>query len=218
MAVRALGELAIIVVGVLVAFQVEDLRNGREARNQEVAALNALELDLGETLTRLESDISRQAGSIDAQSVLLDVADGQLPMLAPDSMAYLVFQAMVFQRLEAVTGSYDALVSAGDLRLIRNDSIRASLASLFGSMGDGYEDEDMSTLFRNAYMMAMSNTSTLRSATGDRLTERLNLSGRPPSADYNALLGDRLFVTALAAMAIAEGGQLAYCLRFPTCG
>ena len=207
---RALGELLIIIVGVIIALQFEDLRDQRELRSQEEAALGALKGDLLEMLDRLEGNIRRQDAYLEAQRTLLEISEGRLPAPPADSLALLNARAFLNQRFEPVTGSFDALVSAGDLRLIRSDSLRADLASLYGYIGGGFEDEDINTLVRNEYFMAIGRTMSLRSATGDYFNGWIELTGSPPAADLDLLLEDDGFLTALTAMALTEGGQLNY--------
>jgi hypothetical protein len=211
--IRVLGELSVIVLGVIVALQVEGLRDTRDEQSREREAMVALSSDLEETRTRLENDMARQGRSIRAQRRLLAFADGERPLPASDSLGLLISRAIIFQRLEPVRGTYDALVGSGELRLIRSDSVRASLAALFGLMGDGFEDEGLSTLLRTEMLMAVSETAPLLKVSG---SEFRAVVGRPPNDDdapYEALLNNATYISALMSVAATEAFQMSYFRR-----
>ena len=207
---RAVTEFVVIVVGVLVALQFEEWRDEREAQSRGRAAVVALRADLAETLARIEGDIRRQNRTLEAQRQLLQLSEGSADLPPPDSMAALVTRAIMYQRLEPVTGSYDALVNAGDLRIIPDSELRSELAALFAVMGEGYEDEGLSMALRMQMIAALANTSDALAVTGSALRGPLGLPPGGRTAEYRALLDDPSYITMLMMVMLAEKYQLDY--------
>ena len=207
---RVIGELLIIIVGVVMALQFEEIRDERDERIAERQALVALRADLAETLSRLSGDMRRQQETLDAQLRLLTIAEGAEPPPQADSLGLLVGLSIRFQRLEPVSGSYDALVGAGDLRLIRNDSLRASLAALFGALGEGYEDEELSTALRAQTLMAASGTAPLAQVTGAAWRAMVGLPAHDELATYRDLLDEPRFMSGIMGLSLAETNQMRY--------
>ncbi len=73
---RAIGEIAVIIIGVLIAFQFEDWSGERELREQETAQLYALHADFIENVKRLQGVIDRQEVVVGSQTQLLGIIHG----------------------------------------------------------------------------------------------------------------------------------------------
>lgn len=119
---RALAELVLIIGGVLIALALDAWREERHERQQEVAYLQQLLLDLQETEERLQVSIAGDSGQLDQIRRVLDRAfRGPLP--PPDSLAL----PTGYEQFRPLTGTQMTLVQGGDLRLLRSDSIRFKL-------------------------------------------------------------------------------------------
>lgn len=210
MAGTAIAEVAIIIVGVLLAFQVENWRADRDSREQEKAQIAALHADFLQNSARLEQVIALQEGIVDAQSRLLRIAYQIDPRPADDELVRVVTKAQSFHRLKAVMGAYRSLVSSGDMRLLRNANLRAALAEFADTLGDGYEDEEVATLLRVQMFAGMSQTidvlSTFSASYGgfEWLSE---LELRP---DFDALFDNQDYLNHIAILSVAERGQLRF--------
>ena len=110
--------------------------------------LEALRVDMHDNLTRLDLLIKDQIDLLGTQRQLLRVIHGVDPTPSSAEVGRLIYQSRRFFRLEPVTGAYDALVASGDLRLVGSKDLRAALARFYGHAARGYEDEELSTLYR----------------------------------------------------------------------
>jgi hypothetical protein len=138
---KLLGELMVIVVGVLVALQVDRLRVSSDSATREAAQLQALQADLTATHDRLSATVLRQRRTVESGRALLRVMDegAQVPA---DSVVQLFTYASVWYGVQPVTGAYDALISSGDIGLIGNPDLRRRLAELSGDLAAGFEDHE----------------------------------------------------------------------------
>jgi hypothetical protein len=141
-AARFLAEFALIVVGVLVALQVESWRDGRTEAARESEQLAALESDFLVNRDRYAETIADQERMMKHSAELLRLLARQTEV-SPDSMARLVlYGALSWYEVEPVTGAYDALIASGDIGLIRDAGLRRELAEFFAELDAGFEDHE----------------------------------------------------------------------------
>ena len=207
---RAIGEIAIIIIGVLIAFQFEDWRGERELREQEIAQLYALHADFTENVNRLQSVIDQQEEVVVSQTRLLRIIHGNQERPNEGALQKLVTDSFMFFRLEAVLGAYQSLVSSGDLRLIRDQRLRAAIAEFAGTLGDGYEDEELGTQLRVRLISEMSSSTELLAVLEPGFRARGSLPDSSYGPDFDALLDNRAYRNHLTILTFIESGQLRF--------
>ena len=207
---RAIAEIAIIIVGVLLAFQVENWRMERDSRDQEAAQLAALRTDFLENISRLREVIALQKSVVDAQSRLLRIANQLDPRPTESELGSVITEAQSFYRLKAVMGAYQSLVSSGDLRLLRNSELRAALAKFADTLGDGYDDEELGTLLRVQMFASMSKSINVLSTFSADYGGFEWLSELSLGPDFESLLGNQDYLNHIAILAVAERGQVRF--------
>ena len=123
-----LVEIAIVVLGVVIGFQVTAWGQARSDRAKEQTYLRQLAADLLET--------QREAVRVDSIITPADRAGAALfhtytlPETPPDdSLAQWMFDAFRWEVLYPVTGTAEALVATGDLGLLRDDSLRTAVTA-----------------------------------------------------------------------------------------
>jgi hypothetical protein len=144
---RALVEVGIVTVGVLVAFALNAWWTERIERRQEQAHLRALISDVEWNLGALREFIGRQERVSEATAELLEIA-----LNTPDAPAArveaLVGPVFTSARFEPVTGAYDALLNSGGLTLVRETALRASLATFAARLEDRYAERFADELYQ----------------------------------------------------------------------
>lgn len=197
---RVLGDLIVIVAGVLIAFQVENWRENVQARQREQAQLVALAADFEENAARLRDAESFQRRALRAYGRVLAIGNGDAPMPPADS-AYRDFRHIrQFARLEPVTGAYDAMVSSGDLRLLQSQELRAELAAFAGAAGDGYEDEGLAELLRAEFTLLGARTVPMGRMTRGLGTvesfgdDEIQYETQDPQIDFEPLFTDQTYL------------------------
>ena len=136
---RPLGEIAIVTVGILIAFALEAWWDGREKAAQEQVHLRALASDLQQNIGELKTLIEREKEVMTSSQELLKLARVQQPgeTARLEELFYQVFNSA---RFEPVMGAYEALVNSGGLTLIRDESLRAALAEFAAKVGGQYAE------------------------------------------------------------------------------
>ncbi len=124
----ALGEVVLVVIGILIAVQLNGVKEQRARNAQEHAILT-------EMLSNLRMDSLDMAGNIDRNMKVLNAANAvirQLDERIPwnDSMAYHYGHIGSGSLVAPVLSSYENMKSVG-FDLIRNDSLRSMIHKLY---------------------------------------------------------------------------------------
>jgi hypothetical protein len=170
---RSLGELALIVVGVLLALGAESLWSERADRAREQSYLEQIAADARENGRRLEDAIVVERGLIEGSRAALLALDAAGRVHAADSVdAWLNLRRSSFL---PVTGAFRALINAGDLELVEDPGIRAALIDASDTFASSMEDLrvlDAASLDLLRDLVALSFRHTVRDAEGSRLNVR----------------------------------------------
>jgi hypothetical protein len=138
-------EVALIVVGILIAFALDAAWDNRSRRIAESALLSSLRSETEHNLRELAQEDASRAIALDAARELFARAG---PIAQPEP--YVELEAQLLQiaeganTYEARTGTINSIVQAGKLDLIRSDSLRMAIASWQEQLRDVREEEDRS--------------------------------------------------------------------------
>ena len=121
-------ELAIVVLGVVIGFQVTSWGQEQANQDKEQTYLRQLSRDLAET-ERLADDLARKMVPLERAPRRLAQAHF-LPEPPPrDSVVAWTSVAPAYWEISPVLGTAEALVSTGDIGLIRDDSLRIAITA-----------------------------------------------------------------------------------------
>lgn len=125
-----LREFAIIVAGVLAALAAQALWEGRQEQKRERDYLRQLLADTRENLRRIDAAIQVDSSAGAVTRRVSDALYGPGTMPRPESLiTWFATGTFSSSNLEALAGTYGALQTTGDLRLIRTDSLRAAIVA-----------------------------------------------------------------------------------------
>lgn len=146
----ALGEIILVVIGILIALQINNWNENRKAANEEVKILNALQADFIISKKRIEETIIMQSRVMNYSKILIEIHErGDINEILYfdthlDSLDKLNSYGISWYRAEPVTGAYNSLTSAGKIDLIQNGSLRSLLAQFIADYESGFEDQEAS--------------------------------------------------------------------------
>ncbi len=127
--VSAVAEFGLIVVGVLVALLAESWWSEREDREAERQILVDAVAEFRENLEILDADIAKNSVVIDTLLEIENMSDTRLLALTDDEASELfAIEKQIDAAFDPAMGSIDALVRSGDIRLIRDRTLRHHLA------------------------------------------------------------------------------------------
>lgn len=141
----AIGEIILVVIGILIALQINNWNEKRKQQLQEHKILVSLYSDFEESKNRLLESMDMQKNVVRKSSELIDIYEGKKAKPINDSiMNYILYGAYGWYRPELLTGAYDALVNSGNSELISNDKLTKMLAEYFSIVNSGFEDQETS--------------------------------------------------------------------------
>ncbi len=124
----ASGEIILVVVGILLALQIDNWNNNRIDRVSELSILEEIHANLTLDLEDFEINLMHFQTRVISNRTLLDVinSDGAYH----DSLGYFYFYLRLFPHFTPNLSGYLMLQSRG-LDIISNDSIRKAISSLY---------------------------------------------------------------------------------------
>ena len=138
----AIGEIALVIIGILLALQINNWNQGQSDRKKEVTILKELQKEFEENSIRYAETIKRQASALKStQSFLLCLEKKDLNYKR-DSIARFIFTGPFnYYRAEPVLGTYQSINASGDISLIQNALLKSKLAAFSSEISQGFEDE-----------------------------------------------------------------------------
>ena len=126
-------DLLIVIVGVFIGIEMANWNQARQDRVEERRYYGQLLLDLRADLETLERAEARADRHDEAAQLVLDRLGGKLPQQAsPGQMAKAIQLAGFIYIPHAARGTYDELISTGNLGLLRNAQLKSHIAHYYG--------------------------------------------------------------------------------------
>ena len=124
----ALGEILLVVIGILIALQVNNWNENRKERETERMILQEIRENLNIDLDDFDSNLSHFKNQAISSRVLLETIEENRAY--HDSLGYYFGYLRVFPHFTVKTSGYRLLQSEG-LGIIQNDSLRQSITDLY---------------------------------------------------------------------------------------
>ena len=178
----AFGEIVLVVIGILIALQINTWNENRKAANEETTILRALEADFKVSKARIVETMKSQKRVLDYSKILIEIHEEQNEKefeyfdIHLDSLDHLIGYGTSWYRTEPVTGAYNALISAGKVDLIKNEELRNILAQFSADLESGFEDQD-NTMKYLQHLVTIHSKFTLK-ISSKKFRDVLNLSPR----------------------------------------
>jgi len=125
----AIGEIVLVVIGILIALQINNWNENRKERNKEINYLKNLKVDLENEILNSEEFVAYHFRKVQACSKLINEGT---PTNIKEVQVYTDTYETVFDWKDFVpnNNTFKELLSSGNLSLIKNDSIKNGLLEL----------------------------------------------------------------------------------------
>ena len=128
------GEFFVIVVGVLVALWVDQLREARDNAELEVEYVESFVVDVEADLAQFDEAERWMRRQESAAATVLALYDGSPPTEDPDDLAWAV-ETAGWQFFPSITrNTIEDLRSTGNFRLIRDPALRRAIAAYYRTL------------------------------------------------------------------------------------
>lgn len=125
----ALGEIALVVIGILIALYLDEQKDYREDRRQERIYLVELQRDLERNLEELDRVIAKSGKILKACDSVISYSQRAPEEVPEDSLLVFMGDLMGYTKHMTRQGTIEDLLGSGKLDVIRNDSIRRAVAT-----------------------------------------------------------------------------------------
>ncbi|MEL0456618.1 DUF6090 family protein [Flavobacteriaceae bacterium SZ-1-7] len=125
----AIGEIILVVIGILIALQVNNWNINRLERKSETKYLKNIKIDLEKDIINLDYQINQRKKKDSIFSILIRQINGA-PINDMDQLASNVFFTLMEDRFTPNNSTYSELASSGNLNIITNDTIKQLLLNL----------------------------------------------------------------------------------------
>ena len=125
----AIGEILLVMVGILLALQVNNWNNERSNRALEVKYLKGIKADLQMDLINLKTFIDDKELKYLSAVQLLEMKDPQT-VSELDALDSIIWDVFAWIRYNQSTNTLDELIGSGNLSLIKNDSIKTMIQNI----------------------------------------------------------------------------------------
>ena len=128
----AIGEIFLVVIGILIALQINDWNEGRLAKIEEKRILRNLHQEFEKNKTLLESCITRNQNAFQSMKQIMDLIGGDRPMEFQGNTGEPVFDRLLFFSFEHLNyfpsqHSLNELTQSGKMQYLRNDRLKSLL-------------------------------------------------------------------------------------------
>ncbi|MDW7690221.1 DUF6090 family protein [Flammeovirgaceae bacterium SG7u.111] len=133
----AIGEIALVVIGILIALQINNWNEERKAKRLEIELVEEVSTGLKSDLADVELNLNTLERRIVNQSKLIDWLENDQPF--HDSLSFYLKNMYSYSFFSVNEGPYETLKQYG-MRRIKNDSLRNQIANLYDIVYPVYID------------------------------------------------------------------------------
>ena len=127
---NALGEIALVVIGILIALQINNWNEWRKGRELEEYYLHQLRQELEYNLDMADNGIQRQVRNHTDASLLLAVIEGDTIISDSKVLAFAIERTGFYYRVDYINNIWNELNSTGHIALIRDNELRRELVDM----------------------------------------------------------------------------------------
>ncbi len=140
----AIGEIILVVIGILIALSINNWNENRKDRIKETAILKELNKDFNNNLLQFENVKTVHSNSLKSAEKFKMYINHSDVLAVKDSIAKYYFLAFNGVSYNPSNGVVESLISSGDYQLIKNDTLRNYLISWKDVLLDYLEEEEVS--------------------------------------------------------------------------
>ncbi len=122
----AIGEILLVVIGILIALQVNNYREGQQTKARETAFLHGLRSDLLLNFDELERSIDRYSRATRSAEVMISYFEGA-PITNTDSLNFHTMEVLGWNPFIRNNSTLREMISSGSLGILSDDSLKNEL-------------------------------------------------------------------------------------------
>jgi hypothetical protein len=145
----AIGEIALVVIGILIALNINNANEYKKERAQEQLVLRQLRGEFQDNMEQLDQKIAMRVGMMKSAKQLLDLIDHP-DLRTKDSVDILIARTLPYTTFDPIIND---LNSSGEMRLLENPALKQALTRWSSNVKDVMEEEEIWKYYRNEIYM-----------------------------------------------------------------
>lgn len=136
------GEIILVVIGILIALQIDTWRERQKQHQQEVYILNRFVADLNKDIKQFDNHIvkvKKRLSNIDSIAKMLENPE----KVDKRRFVQLQFELMIDDYFIPARGTYDEGVSSGKLTYIKNDQLREQIFNYYAAISSSRDNDNV---------------------------------------------------------------------------
>lgn len=125
----AIGEIILVVIGILIALQINNTNESKKQRSRELHYLSNLKTDLKLNIAHLDSYIATREKAINSANTIIEHYEGK-PIEDLEEFNVHTVNIYTWQKFTQINNTFQELMNSGNLALISNDSIKNILLNM----------------------------------------------------------------------------------------
>jgi hypothetical protein len=131
--VYAIGEVVLVVLGILIALQIDNWNENKKTRNTEQQYLLALQEEFSFNKGELESIMNRNKLNFDSALRILDNTGPENPQITEEEFGRLLRSSLSYEtQFDPNQGVLDEIISSGKLGMFSSKELKFALSSWSG--------------------------------------------------------------------------------------
>jgi len=139
--IYAIGEIVLVVIGILIALQINNWNEKLKENTHEQKMLKELKSDFSYNKQELKRNIEKATALISSCDSLIVLFGLNKKIVNPRRVVRLTRSLSAYSTFDPSNRALNDLLSSGNLNIIKNDSIRMQLSRWHGELEDIKEDE-----------------------------------------------------------------------------
>ncbi len=194
----AFGEIILVVIGILIALQINNWNSQRNERNQELLILKSLRTNFIENINTLSKAKSDTVKVYEACLELLALIHPKQVNYTNDVVNNLIGQILNYYTWDPTTGAIDQVINSAQFNIIQNKEIKIKISNWSRLITDSAKDFTISNdhLFKTIVVYLEQHANIKNMPTNDAVYSRTKLSAIPHSNfehDYKKMMSSKEF-------------------------
>ena len=125
----AIGEIILVVVGILIALQINNANEADKIREKELGYLRGIKADLSLNILELQNFTESRENHITSANIILDFYENT-PVTDLDYFNFHAVNIMLWFPSDYNNNTFQELINSGNLAIISNDSIKNDILNM----------------------------------------------------------------------------------------
>ena len=127
--IYAIGEILLVVIGILIALNINNTNEIKKQRAKELHYLNNIKSDLKMNIAHLDTYIASREIAINSANTIIKHYEG-LSVKDLDAFSFHTVNIYTWRKFFQINNTFQELTNSGNLALISNDSIKSILLNM----------------------------------------------------------------------------------------